>query len=421
MEPLSERIRPKDLKEFYGQEHLTGDKGILQKNIRSGYIPSFIMWGPPGVGKTTLAGILAQKLSRPFYTLSAVDSGVKELRKVIDRASKEKFLDSPSPILFIDEIHRFSKNQQDALLKAVEQGTITLIGATTENPSFEVISPLLSRAQVYTMNSLSERDLEIIIKRALETDLELKKYKITNIDIESLIRYGGGDARKTLNLLEQVIRQFPTTDSIEITAEVVEEVARTNPLNYDKKGDQHYDIVSAFIKSVRGGNPDAAVYWLARMIKGGEDPAFICRRMIILAAEDIGLANPNALLIANNCFQSVQNIGMPEGRIPMSQAAIYLATSPKSNSAYTAINAAMKNVDESGPLPVPLHLRNAPTRLMKENNYGKDYLYPHNYPDNFVYQQYLPDKIQNVGYYKPQDNSMEIKIKNRIEGWWKKK
>nr|WP_255785057.1 hypothetical protein [Membranihabitans maritimus] len=271
------------------------------------------------------------------------------------------------------------------------------------------------------MNSLSERDLEIIIKRALETDLELKKYKITNIDIESLIRYGGGDARKTLNLLEQVIRQFPTTDSIEITAEVVEEVARTNPLNYDKKGDQHYDIVSAFIKSVRGGNPDAAVYWLARMIKGGEDPAFICRRMIILAAEDIGLANPNALLIANNCFQSVQNIGMPEGRIPMSQAAIYLATSPKSNSAYTAINAAMKNVDESGPLPVPLHLRNAPTRLMKENNYGKDYLYPHNYPDNFVYQQYLPDKIQNVGYYKPQDNSMEIKIKNRIEGWWKKK
>lgn len=421
MKPLSERVRPQKLDDFFGQDHLVGSKGILRQNLEGGYLPSFILWGPPGVGKTTLAGIIAQQLNRKFYVLSAIDSGVKQLREVIDQAAKQAIYDHPSPLLFIDEIHRFSKNQQDALLKAVEQGTITLIGATTENPSFEVISPLLSRMQVYRMHELSSADITSIIDRAISTDPFLSKLEMGSIDYATLFQYGGGDARKTLNLLEQVIHSYSAGEEILIHQDRIAEVARTNPLNYDKQGDQHYDIVSAFIKSIRGSDPDAALYWMARMIAGGEDPLFICRRMIISAAEDIGLANPNALLLANSCYQVVERIGMPEGRIPMAETAIFLATAEKSNAAYLAIDRALQKVKETGAIPVPLHLRNAPTQLMKENNFGKDYLYPHNYDKHFVQQAYLPKLLEDEIFFQVQNNSFELKLKKRLSEWWPKK
>lgn len=419
MQPLPDRIRPLTIDDFFGQEHLVGEDGILRGNLKRSFIPSMLLWGPPGVGKTTLAGIIIRTLNRPYYSLSAVDSGVKQVREVISKAEKNRILDSGSPLLFIDEIHRFSKSQQDALLKAVEKGTVTLIGATTENPSFEVISPLLSRMQVYQMMPLSDEDLKKIIDRAIELDMEYKNLDIRKIDYESLIHFGGGDARRTLNLLELVLRRFSVGTEVVIDEALVHEVARANPLNYDKKGDEHYDLVSAFIKSIRGGDPDAAVYWMARMLSGGEDPLFICRRMIIAAAEDIGLANPNALLMANTCFQSVHQIGMPEARIPMAQTAIYLATSPKSNSAYNAINKAMKEVNQSRALPVPLHLRNAPTPLMKELNHGKNYKYPHDFENNFINQPYLPKELKNVRFFQPQNNSQERRIKERLDSWWK--
>lgn len=418
MQPLADRIRPTTLEGFYGQEHLVGDSGIIRKNLSRGFIPSFILWGPPGVGKTTLAGILAQQLDRPFFTLSAVDSGVRQLREVIEKADKSRILDSASPLLFIDEIHRFSKSQQDSLLHAVEKGIITLIGATTENPSFEVISPLLSRLQVYKMNHLSYEELKGIIDRALKEDPLLNQLEITEIDYDSLIRYGSGDARRTLNLLEQVIHQVKGNDDIVLDEDIIKETARVNPIVYDKKGDQHYDFISAFIKSVRGGDPDAAIYWMACILAGGEDPLFLARRMIILASEDIGLANPNALLLANNCFQAVHQIGMPEARIPLAQTAIYLATSPKSNSAYLAINKALDKVKNSESHIVPLHLRNAPTRLMREMGHGIGYKYPHDHKGNFAFQSYLPDAMKDVKFYNPQNNAAEIKIREQLRRWW---
>src|SRR5690625_80449 len=419
MQPLADRIRPLTIDEFFGQDHLVGDAGILRENLNRSFIPSMLLWGPPGVGKTTLAGIIIRTLNRPHYSLSAVDSGVKQVREVIAKAEKNRILDSGSPLLFIDEIHRFSKSQQDALLKAVEKGTVTLIGATTENPSFEVISPLLSRMQVYQMMPLSDEDLKNIIDRAIERDMEYKNLDIREIDYDSLIHFGGGDARKTLNLLELVLRRFSRDKEVIIDESLIHEVARANPLNYDKKGDEHYDLISAFIKSIRGGDPDATLYWMARMLAGGEDPLFICRRMIIAASEDIGLANPNALLMANTCFQSVHQIGMPEARIPMAQTAIYLATSPKSNSAYNAINKAMKEVKQSRALPVTLHLRNAPTPLMKELNHGKNYKYPHDFENNFIKQPYLPEELMDVKFYHPQNNPQEARLKERLKKWWK--
>lgn len=419
MRPLADRIRPQSLEGFFGQDHLVGETGIIRKNLKQGFIPSFILWGPPGVGKTTLAGILAGFLDRPFFTLSAVDSGVKQLREVIDKAEKSRILDSGSPLLFIDEIHRFSKSQQDSLLNAVEKGIITLIGATTENPSFEVISPLLSRLQVYRMNPLSFSDLKDIIDRALTEDEHLQDINIQSIDYDALIRFGGGDARRTLNLLEQVIHQIKNEEEIHLSAKIIEDTARVNPINYDKKGDRHYDYISAFIKSVRGGHPDAAIYWMAQMLSGGEDPLFLARRMIILASEDIGLANPNALLLANNCFQAVHHIGMPEARIPLAQTAIYLATSPKSNSAYLAIDKALDKVKNSGTQNVPLHLRNAPTKLMREMGHGVGYKYPHNYAGNFTPQSYLPDELINEKFYEPQNNVAENKIQMQLDRWWK--
>lgn len=419
MRPLADRIRPQSLEGFFGQDHLVGETGIIRKNLKQGFIPSFILWGPPGVGKTTLAGILAGFLDRPFFTLSAVDSGVKQLREVIDKAEKSRILDSGSPLLFIDEIHRFSKSQQDSLLNAVEKGIITLIGATTENPSFEVISPLLSRLQVYRMNPLSFSDLKDIIDRALTEDKHLQDINIQSIDYDALIRFGGGDARRTLNLLEQVIHQIKNEEEIHLSEKIIEDTARVNPINYDKKGDRHYDYISAFIKSVRGGHPDAAIYWMAQMLSGGEDPLFLARRMIILASEDIGLANPNALLLANNCFQAVHHIGMPEARIPLAQTAIYLATSPKSNSAYLAIDKALDKVKNSGTQNVPLHLRNAPTKLMREMGHGVGYKYPHNYAGNFTPQSYLPDELINEKFYEPQNNVAENKIQMQLDRWWK--
>lgn len=419
MQPLADRIRPVTLDEFYGQRHLVGKDGIIRQNLNKGFIPSFLLWGPPGVGKTTLAVIIAHQMDRPYYTLSAVDSGVKQLREVIEKADKSRILDSASPILFIDEIHRFSKSQQDSLLNAVEKGKITLIGATTENPSFEVISPLLSRLQVYQMDPLTKKDLKGIIDRAIKKDVFLSQINIKSIDQESLISYGGGDARRTLNLLEQIAHQLKgEKNNISITKDIIRDTARVNPMNYDKKGEQHYDLISAFIKSVRGGDPDAAVYWMARMLVGGEDPLFLSRRMIILAAEDIGLANPNALLLANNCFQAVHQIGMPEARIPMAQTAIYLATSPKSNSAYKAINKAMTKVKNSESHVVPLHLRNSPTKLMRELDYGKEYKYPHDFRGNFTFQNYLPDEIKNTRFYEPQNNQAEKRIKEQLATWW---
>ncbi len=419
-QPLAERLRPKDLDSYFGQQHLVGEGAVLRKMIDSGNISSFILWGPPGVGKTTLARIIATKLDRPFYTLSAVSSGVKDVREVIQKAQSQRFFNTPNPILFIDEIHRFSKSQQDSLLAAVENGTVTLIGATTENPSFEVISPLLSRCQVYVLKAQEQEDLELLIDRALKEDYALKEMNISIKEKAALLRFSGGDARKMLNILEIVVNSQNTREIV-ITDKMVMDELQENPSMYDKDGEQHYDIISAFIKSVRGSDPDAAVYWLARMLSGGEEPRFIARRLVILASEDIGLANPNALLLANATFDSVHKIGMPEARITLSQCVIYLATSPKSNSAYDAINAAMSFVKDTGNLSVPLHLRNAPTKLMKNLDYGKDYKYSHAYPGHFVEQEFMPKKAKNKRLYIPQANASEMKILERLRSWWKKR
>ena len=417
--PLAERMRPKSLEDYIGQQHLVGPGKVLRKMIDSGVVSSFILWGPPGVGKTTLAMIIAEQLKRPFYVLSAVSSGVKDVREVIQKAEGQRFFNTPNPILFIDEIHRFSKAQQDSLLAAVEKGTVTLIGATTENPSFEVISPLLSRCQVYVLKSQEKKDLEDLIDRAVTKDYYLSKRNITVKEKEAMISYSGGDARKLLNILELVVNGLGEGDIV-IDNETVHRELHENPLMYDKDGEQHYDIVSAMIKSIRGGDPNAAVYWMARMLQGGEDPKFIARRLIISAAEDIGLANPNAILIANTCFEVVHKIGMQEARIPLSECVIYLATSPKSNSAYLAIDAAIATVKQTGNSPVPLHLRNAPTKLMKDLNYGLDYKYPHDYPGNFVEQPYLPEELKDKKFYQPQQNAQEVKILERLKAWWRK-
>lgn len=391
MQPLAERLRPKTIDDYVGQEHLVGQRAILRNMIESGTLSSFILWGPPGVGKTTLARIIANKLEIPFYTLSAVTSGVKDVRDVIEKAKQNQYFSQNSSILFIDEIHRFSKSQQDSLLGAVENGTVTLIGATTENPSFEVITPLLSRCQVYVLKSLSIEDMRRLIQKAIER-LSPEKEIIIKEDA-ALLRHAGGDARKLYNILEIIINAT-TDDKVVVTNDIVTERLQQNPLAYDKDGEMHYDIISAYIKSIRGSDEKAAIYWLARMIEGGEDPRFIARRLVIAAAEDIGLANPNALLMANACLDTVSKIGMPEGRIPLSMATIYLANSKKDNSAYLAIDGMLAKVRETGNLPVPLHLRNAPTSLMKELNYGKEYKYPHDYPGHWVEQQYLPDNFE---------------------------
>ena len=418
--PLPERLRPNTLEQYVGQEHLIGENAILRKMIEAGNISSFILWGPPGVGKTTLARIIASRLNRPFYTLSAISSGVKDIRDVIDKAKGTNLFNTVAPILFIDEIHRFSKSQQDALLGAVEDGTFTLIGATTENPSFEVISPLLSRCQVYVLKEMSVENLNTLLERALTEDEFLKKQKITVKEKELLFRYSGGDARKLLNILEIITSSFPPFAEIVIDNQIVQERLQENIALYDKNGEQHYDIVSAFIKSIRGSDPNGAVYWLARMIAGGEDPMFIARRLVISASEDIGLANPNALLLAQACLQTVHQIGMPEGRIPLSECAIYLATSSKSNSAYMAINEALETVRKEGPLPVPLHLRNAPTKLMADLGYAKDYKYAHSYEGNFVDQEFLPDKLSGRKFYDPGQNSKEVELRKRLSVLWEK-
>ncbi|EHO68537.1 hypothetical protein HMPREF9140_01577 [Prevotella micans F0438] len=406
MEPLAERMRPHTLEDYIGQQHLVGEGAVLRKMIEAGRVSSFILWGPPGVGKTTLAQIIAKRLETPFYTLSAVTSGVKDVREVIEKARNGRFFNSASPILFIDEIHRFSKSQQDSLLGAVEKGIVTLIGATTENPSFEVIRPLLSRCQVYVLKSLDKDDLLALLHNAITRDVELQKKHINLKQTGAILRYSGGDARKLLNILELLVDDAET---VEITDEMVEERLQQNPLAYDKDGEMHYDIISAFIKSIRGSDPDAALYWMARMIEGGEDPQFIARRVIISAAEDIGLANPNALLLANAAFDAVMKIGWPEGRIPLAEAVVYLATSPKSNSAYMGIDAALSEVKASGNQPVPLHLRNAPTKLMNELGYGDGYKYSHDYPSHFVEQQYLPDSLTNKRFWHAQHSPAEEK------------
>lgn len=420
MKPLAERLRPTSLDDYIGQKHLVGEGAVLRRMIDSGHIASFILWGPPGVGKTTLAKIVAQRLDTTFYTLSAVNSGVKDVREVIERASGGRFFSNQSPILFIDEIHRFSKSQQDSLLSAVETGTITLIGATTENPSFEVIRPLLSRCQVYVLKSLEKSDLEELLHRALTQDVVLKERQIEVKETEALFRYSGGDARKLLGILDLVTSASPD-DPLVIDNETITLRLQQNPLAYDKQGEMHYDIISAFIKSIRGSDPDAALYWLARMIEGGEDPKFIARRLVISAAEDIGLANPNALLLANAAFDAVSKIGWPEGRIPLAEATVYLATSPKSNSAYAAINSALELVRRTGNLPVPLPLRNAPTQLMAELGYHDGYLYPHDYPNNFTPQQYLPDELQHTRLWTPCANPQEDRLRDRMEAYWGKR
>jgi len=420
MPPLAERLRPQTLDEYIGQKHLVGDKAILRQMIESGRVASFILWGPPGVGKTTLAKIIANKLDRPFYTLSAVTSGVKDVREVIEKAKSSRFFSQGgNPILFIDEIHRFSKSQQDSLLGAVENGTVTLIGATTENPSFEVITPLLSRCQVYVLKSLENEDLLELANRAITTDPELKSREIIFDETESLVRYAGGDARKLLNILELVVAAEPEGATVHFTNEIVTERLQQNPMAYDKDGEMHYDIISAFIKSIRGSDPDGAIYWLARMVSGGEDPKFIARRLVISAAEDIGLANPNALLLANACFDALQKIGWPEGRIILAEATVYLASSPKSNSAYLAIDEALALVERTGNLPVPLHLRNSPTKLMKDLNYGKNYKYSHDFPNHFVEQQFLPDELTKTRIWQVQNNPAESKLGDWLRTLWK--
>ena len=418
--PLAERMRPTSLDDFLGQKHLVGEKAVLRKGIDSGILPSLIFWGPPGVGKTTLAKIIANTLDRPFHALTAINSGVKDIREVIDKAKKSEFFGTNNPILFIDEIHRFSKSQQDSLLGAVEQGVVTLVGATTENPSFEVISALLSRCQVYILKPLGIEELERLLENSLKNDFDLKKKKIKLEETEALLRLSGGDARKLLNALELVVN---STDkkSITITDEKVLDAVQENLALYDKGGEQHYDIISAFIKSMRGSDPNAAVYWLARMIEGGEDPKFIARRMLILASEDIGNANPTAMVIANNCFQAVNVIGYPECELILSQTAIYLASSPKSNASYTAIKDAKAKVKATGDLPVPLHIRNAPTQLMSNFDYGKDYQYSHDFDDNFAEQQYLPDELEGHKFYDPGDNKREAEIRDRLKKLWKDK
>lgn len=416
--PLAERLRPQTLDDYIGQKHLVGPDAVLRKMIDSGRISSFILWGPPGVGKTTLAQIIAHRLETPFYTLSAVTSGVKDVREVIEKARNNRFFTQASPILFIDEIHRFSKSQQDSLLGAVEQGTVTLIGATTENPSFEVIRPLLSRCQLYVLKSLTKDDLLELLHKAEERDVILKTKHIEFRETDAMLRYSGGDARKLLNILELVV-EADGTDQVVITDALVAERLQQNPLAYDKGGELHYDTISAFIKSIRGSDPDAALYWLARMIEGGEDPSFIARRLVISASEDIGLANPNALLLANAAFEAVMKIGWPEGRIPLAEATVYLATSPKSNSAYKGINDALQLVRQTGNLPVPLHLRNAPTQLMEELGYGKDYKYAHDYQGHFVEQQFLPDDIRNKRIWHAQENAAEAKLQERMLHLWK--
>ena len=416
-EPLAERMRPRTLDDYVGQQHLVGPGAVLRKMIDTGHISSFILWGPPGVGKTTLAQIVANMLQVPFYTLSAVTSGVKDVRDVIERAKSGRFFNSASPILFIDEIHRFSKSQQDSLLGAVERGVVTLIGATTENPSFEIIRPLLSRCQLYVLKSLDASDLLSLLHRAVTQDVELSKRHIHLQQTDALLRYSGGDARKLLNILELVI-SASTDDEVTITDEMVEERLQQNPLAYDKDGEMHYDIISAFIKSIRGSDPDAALYWMARMIEGGEDPKFIARRVVISAAEDVGLANPNALLMANTAFDVVNKIGWPEGRIVLAEAVVYLATSPKSNSAYLAIDEALAAVRATGNLPVPLPIRNAPTSLMKELGYHDGYLYPHDYPGNFVAQSYLPSELGSRRFWHAQHSPSEEKLYQRMLQYW---
>ncbi len=415
--PLAERMRPRSLDAYIGQRHLVGEGAVLRRMIDSGRVTSFILWGPPGVGKTTLAQIIAHKLETPFYTLSAVTSGVKDVRDVIERARNGRFFNQASPILFIDEIHRFSKSQQDSLLGAVEKGVVTLIGATTENPSFEVIRPLLSRCQLYVLKPLEKDDLLGLLQRAVTEDVELSKRDIRVEETGAMLRYSGGDARKLLNILELVVEAAPEGEVV-ITDRIVEDRLQQNPLAYDKDGEMHYDIISAFIKSIRGSDPDAALYWMARMIEGGEDPKFIARRLVISAAEDIGLANPNALLLANAAFDTVMKIGWPEGRIPLAEAAVYLATSPKSNSAYLGIDAALAKVRETGNLPVPLHLRNAPTKLMAQLGYSDGYKYAHDYPGNFVEQQFMPDELKDVRLWHAQHMPSEEKLyQNMLRCW----
>ena len=417
-EPLAERLRPRSLDDYIGQQHLVGEGAVLRKMIDAGRVSSFILWGPPGVGKTTLAQIIAHRLETPFYTLSAVTSGVKDVRDVIEKAQKGRFFNEASPILFIDEIHRFSKSQQDSLLGAVEKGIVTLIGATTENPSFEVIRPLLSRCQIYVLKPLEKDDLLKLLNRAITQDIILKERHIVLKESDAILRYSGGDARKLLNILELVVEATSEKDDIVITDQLVAERLQQNPLAYDKDGEMHYDIISAFIKSIRGSDPDAALYWLARMIEGGEDPKFIARRLVISASEDIGLANPNALLLANAAFDAVQKIGWPEGRIPLAEATVYLATSPKSNSAYLGIDAALDLVRRTGNQPVPLPIRNAPTQLMKELGYHDGYLYPHDFPGHFTPQQYMPDALVTERLWHGQHSPVEEKLYERMVNYW---
>ena len=421
MQPLAERLRPTKLEDYIGQKHIIGENAVLNKMINSKRLSSFILWGPPGVGKTTLAKIIANELELPFFTLSAISSGVKDVRETIEKARQSRvFLTEGNPILFIDEIHRFSKSQQDSLLGAVENGTITLIGATTENPSFEIITPLLSRCQVYTLKPLENEEIDILLNRAITQDSILKEYKFDIQEKDALYRFAGGDARKLLNIIEILFNSQADNSTILITNTLVTEKLQENPLAFDKDGEIHYNIISAFIKSIRGSDPDAAIYWLARLIAGGEDPKFIARRLVISASEDIGLANPNALLLANACFDAIHKIGWPGGKIPLAETTIYLATSPKSNSAYNAINEALSVVEKTGNLPVPLHLRNAPTKLMKDLNYGAEYKYSHDYPNHFVLQEYLPEKLKNTKFWISQDNIHEQKMQENMNKLWKK-
>lgn len=419
--PLAERMRPTRLDDYVGQKHLVGENGVIRRMIDTQSVSSFILWGPPGVGKTTLAQIVAKGLGVPFYTLSAISSGVKDVREVIDKAQDNRLFYPSAPILFIDEIHRFSKSQQDSLLGAVEKGIVTLIGATTENPSFEVIRPLLSRCQVYVLKSLNDEELNELLVHAMADDAILSQRKIEVKEKEALFSYSSGDARKLLNIIDLVVSSFREEEPVIITNEIVARELQTNPLAFDKGGEMHYDIISAYIKSIRGSDPDAALYWLGRMVAAGEDPKFIARRLVISAAEDIGLANPNALLLANAAFDAVEKIGWPEGRIPLAEATVYLASSPKSNSAYLGIGKALALVESTGNLPVPLHLRNAPTRLMKDMGYGKSYKYPHDFPGHFVEQQYLPDKIAGTRLWESQGNRSELKLQEYLDTYWKSK